>query len=128
MSVIAPIAFVIATLIFYWAGWDELRVALPVLLAAGLVYLWQQRRQRIGWFDARAGLWLVGYLVALLVLSVLGSFGDAALHLIPAPWDSVIAAAIGLGAFFAGRRAADRYLERHPVPEPLFDADDVAVA
>lgn len=114
---IAPVSFVIATLILYWAGWEELRIALPVLLAAGLVYLWQQRSQRIGWLDARAGLWLVGYLVAILIVSFVGSFHGEAW--IPAPWDSVVVAAIGVAGFVAGTRAADRYLAENPAPEPL---------
>jgi amino acid transporter len=119
MNVIAPISFVIATLILYWAGWDELRIALPVLLAAGLVYLYQQGRQRIGWVDTRAGLWLVGYLVAILLMSYLGSFGDGASGLVPEPWDSVVVAVIGVAGFVAGTRAAARYLADNPVPEPL---------
>jgi hypothetical protein len=108
-------------LIFYWAGWNELRIALPVLLAAALVYAWQQGRERIGWIDARAGLWLVGYLCALLVMSLLGSFGDGALNIIPAPWDTLIVAVIGIVGFYAGVHAAGRYLADHPVPEPYVD-------
>lgn len=119
MNVIAPISFTVATLIVYWAGWNELRIALPVLLAAAVVYAWQQARERIGWRDARAGLWLLAYLVGLLVLSLVGSFGSAALHWVPAPWDSVVVALVGLGGFLAGTRAARSYLEHHPVPEPL---------
>lgn len=127
MRVIAPVSFVLATLILYWAGWNELRVALPVLLAAGLVYLWQQGRQRIGWFDARAGLWLVGYLVAVLLMSFLGSFGHGT-GWIPAPWDSVVVAAIGAATFVAGTRAAARYLAENPVPPPLVAAEPAAEA
>jgi len=119
MPVIAPLSFVIATLILYWAGWNELRIALPVLLAAGLVYLWQQGRERIGWLDARAGLWLLGYLAAILLMSWVGTFGDGAQKWVPAPWDSLGVAFIGVAGFVAGTRAAYRYLADNPVPEPL---------
>lgn len=123
MPLIAPLSFVIATLILYWAGWNELRIALPVLLAAGLVYLYQQGRERIGWLDAKAGFWLLGYLAAILVMSWVGTFGDGARRWVPAPWDSVVIAAVGLVTFFAGTQAAERYLADNPVPEPLV-ADD----
>jgi amino acid transporter len=123
MPVIAPLSFVIATLILYWAGWNELRIALPVLLAAGLVYLYQQGRERIGWLDAQAGFWLLGYLVAILVMSWVGTFGDGAEKWVPAPWDSVVIAAVGFATFFVGTRAAERYLAANPVPEPL-DAEE----
>jgi amino acid transporter len=123
MPVIAPISFVIATLIFYWAGWTELRIALPVLLVAALVYLYQQARQHIGWLDARAGLWLIGYLVAILLLSWVGSFDGQ--NWIPSPWDSVVVGVVGIIAFAAGIRAAARYLQDNPVPEPLVDAEAI---
>jgi amino acid transporter len=123
MRVIAPISFVVATLILYWAGWNELRIAIPVLLAAGVVYLYQQKRERIGWLDARAGMWLLAYLGAVLLMSWLGTFGDGPLKLIAAPWDSVAVAAIGVAGFVGGTRAAERYLADNPVPDPMIDAE-----
>jgi amino acid transporter len=122
MPLISPLSFVIATLILYWAGWNELRIALPVLLAAGLVYLYQQGRERIGWLDAQAGFWLLGYLAVILVMSWVGTFGDGAQKWVPAPWDSVVIAVVGVVTFFVGTQAAERYLAANPVPEPL-DAD-----
>ncbi|MBE7190077.1 APC family permease [Jatrophihabitans endophyticus] len=124
MPVLAPVSFVIATLIIYWAGWSELHIALPVLLAAVLVYVWQQWRQRIGWADARAGLWVVGYVLALLLMSKIGSFGGTGL--VAQPWDSVVVGAIGLGTFAAGTYAARRHLEDNPVPEPFTSEDELA--
>ncbi|MCW2497624.1 APC family permease [Jatrophihabitans sp.] len=125
MRFIAPLSFVIATLILYWAGWNELRIALPVLLASGLVYLWQQRREQIGWLDARAGLWLLAYLFAILLMSYLGSFGKGPLDVITAPWDSVVVGGIGAAGFIAGTRAAERYLADNPVPEPFTGEDEL---
>ena len=113
---LAPVSFVIATLILYWATWQELRIALPVLLIGALVYGVQQVRAGVDWHDVQVGGWLVGYLVAILLLSGLGSFGGTGL--IPAPWDSVIVAAIGLAGFVLGVRSALRHLAVHPAPEP----------
>jgi amino acid transporter len=113
---LAPASFVIATLILYWATWPELRIALPVLLAGAVVYGVQQVRGGVDWHDIRVGLWLVGYLAAILAVSAMGSFGGAGL--IRAPWDSVIIAAIGLVSFVFGVRAAQRHLAVHPAPRP----------
>jgi amino acid transporter len=121
--VLAPASFVVATLIIYWATWQELRIALPVLLAGALVYGIQQVRAGVDWHDVQVGLWLVGYLLVLLLLSGIGSFGGAGL--VPAPWDSVIVAVVGLVSFVLGVRAAERHLAVHPAPEPASEPDPV---
>jgi amino acid transporter len=115
---LAPAAFVLATMIIYWAGWHELRIALPILLVGVIVYLFQQWRAREGWRDARLGAWLVVYLALVLLLSAIGSADFGGTGLIPAPWDTVIVAVIGLGAWLAGVRDGLRHLSAHPAPEP----------
>jgi hypothetical protein len=113
---LAPASFVIATLILYWATWQELRIARPALLAGALVYGVQQVPAGVDWHDIHVGLWLVGYLLAVLLLSGIGSFGGA--DLVPAPWDSIIVAAIAAAAFVHGVWAAERHLAVHPAPGP----------
>lgn len=123
MPVLAPAAFVLASLILYWATWKELRIALPVLLVGAIVYGIQQYRQRTepggaDWLDVRVGLWLVAYLVAILIMSFLGSKDFGGTGLIPAPWDSVLVAIIGVIAYEWGVRSAVRHLAAHPAPDP----------
>jgi amino acid transporter len=119
-TVIAPVSFVIATLILYWATWTELRIALPLLLIAVAVYAVNMRTaaRRAASFraDIRAGAWLVVYVVAVLVLSAVGSKNFGGAGLIPAPWDSVVAGVIGLAAYFRGVRDASAYLSRSSRP------------
>jgi amino acid transporter len=113
-TVIAPVSFVIATLILYWATWTELRIALPLLLIAIVIYAVNmrtaQRRAASLRADVRAGAWLVVYLAAVLLMSAIGGRNFGGLGLIPAPWDSVVVAAIGLAAYFRGVRDASAYL------------------
>jgi hypothetical protein len=52
----------------------------------------------VDWLDVRVGLWLVAYLVAILVVSAIGSKDFGGANWIPAPWDSVLVAVIGLAA------------------------------
>jgi amino acid transporter len=112
---LAPVAFVLATLIVYWAGWHELRIALPILLIGVLVYVYQHWRSGAGWLDARLGVWLVAYLGLVLAMSAIGSKDFEGTGAIPAPWDSVIVAVIALAAWLAGVRSGQRYLAAHPV-------------
>jgi amino acid transporter len=113
-TVIAPVSFVIATLILYWATWTELRIALPLLLIAVVVYAVNMRTaaRRAASFraDIRAGAWLVVYVLAVLVLSAVGSKNFGGAGLIPAPWDSVVAGVVGLAAYVRGVRDASAYL------------------
>jgi amino acid transporter len=115
-TAIAPVSFVIATLILYWATWAELRIALPLLLIAIVIYAinmrTSERRTASLRADVRAGAWLVAYLALVLLLSAVGSRSFGGTGLIPAPWDSVVVAVIGLAAYFRGVRDASAYLAR----------------
>src|ERR1700761_3525537 len=108
---VAPVAFVLASLIIYWAGWTELRVALPLLLVGVFVYAYQHWRAGAPWADARLGLWLVAYLALVLLMSGIGSKDFEGTNAIPAPWDSVVVAVIAITAWLAGVRSGLRYLE-----------------
>jgi amino acid transporter len=119
---LAPVAFVLASLIIYWAGWHELRIALPILLVGVLVYAYQHFRSGAPWSDARLGLWLVGYLALVLLMSAIGSKDFEGTNAVPAPWDSVIVAVVALAGWLAGVRAGLQYLADNPPPEPEDDA------
>ncbi len=124
IAFLAPAAFVLASMILYWATWKELRIALPVLLVGAIVYGVQQVRGGVDWLDVRVGLWLVAYLVAILVMSAFGSQDFGGTNWIPAPWDSVVVAAIGAVGYEWGVRNAVKYLRVHPAPDPKTPAAD----
>ncbi len=121
---LAPVAFVLASLIIYWAGWHELRIALPILLVGVLVYAYQHWRADAPWADARLGLWLVAYLGLILLMSGIGSSDFEGTNAVPAPWDSVVVAVIALAAWLAGVSAGQRYLAAHPAPETEAPPDE----
>ncbi|MEP3045920.1 MAG: APC family permease [Roseibium sp.] len=68
-------AFVIATLIIYWSGWETM-LHLSLCLAVGFVLL-LYRGSLIGFsqLDWREAIWLAPYLVGIVLLSYLGTFG-----------------------------------------------------
>jgi amino acid transporter len=115
--ILAPLGFILATLIFYWSGWTELKIAVPVLLAALLVYLFDAVRHGFDAHDLLRGVWLLVYLGALLLASYLGATAFGGTNAIPGPWDSVVVAAIGAVAYVAGVVSSVAHLREHPSTE-----------
>jgi amino acid transporter len=125
---LAPIGFVLATLIFYWSGWDELKIAVPVLLAALLVYVLDAVRHELDVPDVLRGAWLLVYLGALLLISYFGAKAFGGDNAIPGPWDSVVVAAVGAAAYVAGVRSSVSHLRHHPSTESEPELQEAAAA
>ncbi|MEU2225411.1 APC family permease [Streptomyces sp. NPDC018347] len=107
---IAPAGFVVASELVYWSAWENLRMALPELLAAVLLFAVLRRGRLDVKAELRTGAWLLGYLVWLLLLSALGTFGGSGV--IPAPWDTVLVALCALGTYRWGVSSGVAYLRR----------------
>lgn len=115
-SVIAPVSFVVTSLLFYWSTWGHLKVAGVVLLIALAAYGWERLRHGSGVRDLTSGLWVIGYLLALFAVSKLGNYGGTGL--IPKPFDSILAALTGLAGYRLGLRGAATHLAAQ---EPLLE-------
>ncbi|MEU1021178.1 APC family permease [Streptomyces sp. NPDC005904] len=107
---IAPAGFVVASELVYWSAWENLRIALPELLAAVVLFAVLRRHRLNLGAELRTGAWLLGYLAWLLLLSAFGSFGGTGL--IPAPWDTVAVALCALSTYRWGVRSGAAYLRR----------------
>jgi len=114
---LAPLGFVLATLIFYWAGWAELKIAVPVLLAAIVVYAADGVRRGFDLADLWRGVWLLGYLGALLLVSYYGATAFGGDDDVRGPWDSVLVAVIGIAGYVAGVHSSVSHLRAHPSVE-----------
>jgi amino acid transporter len=104
MSVIAPIAFVVATMVMYWVGWPTSGIVTGAALGGlvfYLIYFDLYSNQKV-WTgeEITRGLWIVAFLVLEALISFLGSFGGK--NIIPNPWDEVLAAAVGLVFYYVG--------------------------
>jgi len=105
-AIIAPIAFVVAALIIYWSGWPTTGIVLGAAIGGLMFYLiyFDLYVQQKVW-DAReitGGLWIVGFLVALGVLSYLGSSSFGGINVIKSPIDQLVAIVLALVAFYVG--------------------------
>jgi len=78
-KVLAPLAFVCASWIIYWAGWETyttLMVAMLIgyaLIAASYALNLNPKAPKIDW---GAAWWIIPYFVGLLVISYFGDFGS----------------------------------------------------
>lgn len=110
-AVVSPAAFVVSSLIIYWAGWHTLSrlgiaIALGYVLLGGYaVYAIRKglpNAPRLSWKSAQ---WLPVYLLGLGLISWQGGFGDGTGR-IPMWWDIALVAAFSLVVYFWAIRVA----------------------
>ncbi|GAB7029283.1 APC family permease [Streptomyces platensis subsp. malvinus] len=109
-NVISPLAFVVASLIIYWAGWETLQrlgwaIVIGYVLLGG--YAWYATKKRLPnapRLDWKAARWLPVYLIGMGLISWQGGFGGQS-H-IPLWWDMVIVAAFAVGIYYWARASA----------------------
>ena len=118
-SVIGPLAFIAASLVLYWAGWNTLSWLLGLQLLLFVVYLlaknWVPTEQVSFAQQVKSSWWLVFYYGAMIILSYLGSFDG--INLLKSPWDQILVAAVSVGIYYWGGRAR--------LGRPLIDEDEV---
>ncbi len=118
MKVIAPIAFIVATMVMYWVGWPTSGIVTGAAIGGLIFYLiyfdlyvsqkiWTGR-------EITGGLWVVAFLVIEAAISYLGGAAFGGRNIIPSPYDEFLAAFIGLIAYFVGvqQGRATPYLEK----------------
>jgi len=115
MRIIAPLAFMVASCIVYWAGWATDSLLIYLIAIAIVVYalyfsfvdrtsVWHnQFRTEFG-----SGVWLIVYYVFIYLMSRYGTFGPSSVKnpAIGAPWDTVIVALGGLVFYYWGVASA----------------------
>jgi len=100
--VLAPLAFVIASLLLFWERWPLTGEMLGVLLAGVVVYAYYVRRGAVGTYSLGHGVWLVVYLLTMAVLSYLGDAHFGGIGVLPFGWDFLVVALAALGFYYWG--------------------------
>ncbi|HET7627965.1 MAG TPA: APC family permease [Bacillales bacterium] len=108
-SVLAPLAFLAATLVVYWGGWKVISFLIPIIVPSLLFYFaFVDRNEdyngKVIGKHFKASLWLIFYYLFMFVMSYLGSFIPKSMEpaIIPAPWDTIICAAGALVFYYWG--------------------------
>jgi amino acid transporter len=111
-KVLAPLSFVVANLIIYWAGWDTLwRLGAAILLGYLLlgVYAWYAVANELPdapRLDWKAAQWLPVYLLGLGLISWQGGFGGQG-HL-GLWWDMLVVTVFSLVIYYWAKATASR--------------------
>ncbi len=108
MRVIAPISFIIMSLIVFWSRWPLTGQVLFVIFAGLFIYLFYQFRNgltNIGQ-HLKSGCWLIAYLFAMALLSWLGSTDFGGINFIKAPFDQLGVGVAALIFYFWGAKSA----------------------
>jgi amino acid transporter len=110
LQVLAPLAFVLATLMLFWARWPHTGQIMLLLVLPLPVYLYYQAKA--GWPDVgknfRGAAWLLAYLATIVVLSWAGSKEFEGHDYIGYGWDQLCVAVAALGFCFWGVRSGWR--------------------
>jgi amino acid transporter len=110
LPVIAPMAFVLATLMLFWARWPHTGQIMLLLILPLPVYLYYQAKG--DWRDfgrqLRASWWLFAYLITVTVLSWAGSKEFEGHDYIGYGWDQLCVAVASLAFYFWGVRSGWR--------------------
>lgn len=109
LPLLAPLAFVFASLLVYWSRWPlNGQIMLLVLLGLPIYVAVQSRR---GWEGTarhlRSGLWLPVFLLLMTLLSFLGSREFGGRGVLPYGADMALVAALALAFYFWGVRSGD---------------------
>jgi len=98
LDLVAPAAFVVATLIIYWSGWDVVWRLGVCLLVGGALFALRILRDRERHLNLAEARWLPAYLLGVGVLSLLGTFGGG-LGVLPVGLDLLVIAAFSIAVF-----------------------------
>jgi len=107
--VVAPLAFVLSSLLLFWESWPLTGEMLAVMLAGTVIYAWYALRGRVSLESVRNGVWLVAYLVVMGALSYLGDVNFGGVGVLPFGWDMLVVAVVALGFYVWGVRRGTAY-------------------
>ncbi len=118
IAVLGPLAFVVASELLFWASWPLTAEIILLLVVSLPIYVWYRRGAATAALLAefRAAIWFVCYLVAMALLSLIGSHEFGGLGLLPFGWDMAVVGLASLGFCFWGVRSG--------LPRP--DLDSIA--
>jgi amino acid transporter len=104
MGLVAPFAFVCASLVLYWAKWPLTgEIILLMVVALPVYFYFQGKTGFAGWGkDLKAAWWLIAYLPSMAVLSLVGSHEFGGSGLLPYGWDMAAVAVLALIFYYWG--------------------------
>ncbi|MEN5038250.1 APC family permease [Pseudomonas sp. TWI929] len=128
MGIIAPFAFICASLVLYWARWPLTGQVIILVIGALPIYFYYQAKA--GWAgfarELRAAAWLIGYLPAMALVSWLGSEAFGGIGVLPEGLDMAVVAAVAFAFYRLGVGSGYRtpYLSESVIWQGQVPADE----
>ena len=113
-KVLLPLGYVFANLIIYWSGFAVTwKLAIGLLIGQVIFLIAVARKARNVDANARwkSALWIWPWLAGLIILGLLGNYGDGALRVLPEDFDALIVAAFALVVYYTVIRTAQPQAE-----------------
>lgn len=97
MKLIAPIAFIVISLIVYWSRWPLTGEVLLVVFGGLVIYLYYQFKNKQNIIThLKNGMWFVTYLLTMALLSFLGSKQFGGIDFLKGPYDQITVAIVAI--------------------------------
>ena len=119
-SILAPLAFIGASLVVYWSGWPlvgDLAIAIFIGLIVYVVFfLLKQKndptRQKIHTAEfIKSGIWVPVYIIVLSAESYLGEAALGGSNTVPYPWDLIMVIVVAIAFYFWAEHSGIRTQE-----------------
>ncbi len=100
-AVISPLAFIVASLIIYWSGFETLwKLGVAIILGYIAIGMYASDREgapRINW---KKSSWIAAYLVGIGIISWQGAYGPQNTGRLDYPWDILVVALFSLAIYY----------------------------
>ena len=99
--VIAPLSFIVASLIIYWSGFETLW-KLGVAIILGYIAIGMYTSDRVGMpkINWKKSSWIGAYLIGMGIISWQGSYGPQNTGRLAYPWDILVVALFSLAIYY----------------------------
>jgi amino acid transporter len=113
-NLIAPLAFIVCSLVLYWASWPLDGEVIFVILGGLVIYAYYQHKE--GWStfpkQLKSSIWFIVYMVTIATISLFGSKDFGGLNYINVLWSQVL---VGVVACIFFVWAKNSYYQKEPV-------------
>nr|WP_259393951.1 APC family permease [Limosilactobacillus agrestis] len=92
LPVIAPLAFILASLAIYWAMWPTTVEVIGVIIIGLPIYIYYDYKNGRTTIkqQLKSSSWMIVYLIFISIMSYIGSAGFKGQNYLPYPWDFVV--------------------------------------
>jgi amino acid transporter len=101
--VLSPIAFIVASLIIYWSGFETLwKLGIAIIIGYIAILMYTSDRPELPKIDWKRSAWIGAYLLGLGIISWQGAYGPQNTNRLAYPWDILVVTVFSLAIYFWG--------------------------